>query len=481
MNPATTPEQRHVVAPEDRVPLRQKIVYGLGTTNDVWGNWLYPSLAWPVFNIFLLVDPKLVSTALMVNRLADAVCDPLFGWWSDNARTRWGRRRPFILVGSVLAGIGLPLLFAVPQGWSGQAYFWYMVVSTGLMHMAVSTFNMPYQSLGAELTPDYHERTSVYAWRTMVQRLPDLALFGAAAFVTASWFNVPGTGRPDLLRGAQIYTAILGAIMILVGILLFVVVKERYYAKVVERKQAPVGIMATLGGTLVCQPFRAQLAMGLSYGMGTSMVSALGYYLTVYHVCGGDVATGSKWSGAMGIANLVGGLIGVPIAAGIARRWGKRHAMLVVQMAAIAAFVCCWWLYDPALPALQLAASGSISLVASSFWMLMGSIGADVIDADELETGKRREGAFTACSSWITKLGFALGAGVSGFVLSATGFDAAREGAQSADSILAMRVLFCAIPVAGLLVAMAALSRFGLSQRRVGEIRAALEARRGRV
>ena len=113
--------------------------------------------------------------------------------------------------------------------------------------------------------------------------------------------------------------------------------------------------------------------------------------------------------------------------------------------------------------------------------MLLGSIGADIIDYDELHTGKRREGAFTACGSWITKVGFALGTGLSGFVLSATGFDAALEGAQSPDTILRLRVFFFVLPIVGLAIAMFGLSRYKLSKRHMDDIRVELEATRGTI
>src|ERR1044071_2888805 len=90
-----------VTAPEDRVPLVQKIVYGFGTCHDLWGHWLYPSIALSVFNIHLGVPIALVTTALMLNRVFDALTDPLFGRMSDNTRTRFGRRRPYLLIGGV--------------------------------------------------------------------------------------------------------------------------------------------------------------------------------------------------------------------------------------------------------------------------------------------------------------------------------------------------------------------------------------------
>ena len=481
VSPAHPVDGPPVVAPEDKVPVPQKIIYGLGTANDVWGNWLYPSMAWPVFNIFLHVNPALVSLALFVNRIVDAATDPLFGWLSDNARTRWGRRRPFILVGSILAGLALPTLFLVSPGWSENAYFWYMVVSSSMMICIVSSFNMPYQSLGAELTPDYHERSSVFSYKNIIQRIIDIGLFSAAAFITMSWFNDPETGEPDMILGARVYTIILGSIMIIIGILLFFFVKERYYDNVVERKQTSISIWDSIWTALKVRPFRAQLAMSLAYGLGTSMVGALGYYLTVYYVCAGDVALGSKWSFAMGFANMGGAIIGVPMALKLSRLLGKRRALLLILIAGMLIYLASWWLYNPTYPILQLGASGSIAFLSASFGMLLGSIGADIIDFDELNTGKRREGAFTACGSWITKLGFALGTLATGFILNATGFDESLGGAQTGDTITRLRVFFFALPIAGLLLAVYALSRYDLSQKRMAEIRHTLEATRGKV
>lgn len=473
--PATPPAPT-----SDRVPVAQKIAYGLGTTNDMWGSWLYPSIVWPVYNIFLHVSPSLVSLALMINRLADVVADPVIGWWSDNTRSRWGRRRPFILVGSILAGLLLPALFLVQPGWSERAYFLYMAVSSAAYICVVAVFNIPYQSLGNELTPDYHERTVVFSFKNALQKVAEVGTFFAATFVTLSIFN-DASGQPDILRGAQVYTMILGAIMILVGVIVAVVVKERYYNRLVAKHAEKISLSEGVWKCLQCRPFRAQIAMALSYGLGTSMLGALGYYLTVYYVCRGDVALGSKWNFGMGLASMVLGLAGIPVWATIARRLGKRASMFAVQLAAIAVFAGSWWLYNPSIPALQLLASGLIAFTQGGFWMLYGSMGPDVIDCDELETGKRREGAFTACGTWIMKVGMALGIGCSGVILDRTGFKADLGGQQTAEAITNIRLLFAAIPIGGLLVAMLALARFGLSPARMAEIRAQLEARRGPV
>jgi GPH family glycoside/pentoside/hexuronide:cation symporter len=481
----------------DRVPVIQKIGYGLGSAVDMWGHWLYPTLAFPVFNIFLGVPPWMVSLALMLLRILDAVSDPLFGWLSDNTRSRYGRRRPYILAGSILAGIGLPLLFCVSPGWGATPlhlnllvwrgdliiphYFWFMLGSSALYVPVMSCFNMPFQSLGAELTPDYHERTSVMMYRNCIQQVVCAGLAFGPQFATLSWFNDPATGKPDILRGAQVYTAILGALIVVAGIAVFSLVRERYYAKVVERHQAAIPLRETIWMALRCQPFRVQLIITLAFAIGTSMTGTLSFYDTAYYVCRGDIAAAGRWTALMGIAGMSMGFPGVLLFGYIARKHGKLVTMMIVLGTSTLAFAGTWWFYDPKNPWLQLLAMGSFSFSAAAFWTLLGSVNADVMDYDELETGKRREGAFASCSSWIMKFGLALGAGTCGLLLSGTGFDAKLEGAQSAQTLLMIRLMVAGVPIAGFIIAAIALRFFPLTQQRMAEIRRQLEARRGLV
>lgn len=463
----------------DRVPMPQKLGYGLGSVIDMWGHWLYASLAFHVFNVFLGVAPGLISTAQMIKIVIDAASDAVFGWISDNTRTRHGRRRPFILVGGVLAGIGLPLMFAVGRGWTDTQYFIFMLVSLALYVPVMSCFNMPWVSLGAEMTPDYHERTSVMSIKNAIQKAPELAMFFAAQFTTLAVFN-DADGKPDILRGAQTYCAILGAIMVACSITIFFTTRERYYERLVAKSQQNIPLADTLWRTLQCRPFRRLLAMVLAYGIGTAMVSALGYYATVYYVCKGDVALATKWNTAMGLAGMAFGFLGIPFFTWVARRFGKRAGLATVLVLAIGAFIGDWWLYDPELPVLQLFATGFVAFTGAGFWILYGSTIGDIVDYDELETGQRREGSFSACQSWISKVGIALGVGASGWILQFTGFDA-KQAIQSEHSIFMIRILLSGIPVIGLVIALIAILRFPLTESRMHEIRAKLEARRGQV
>jgi GPH family glycoside/pentoside/hexuronide:cation symporter len=379
-----------------------------------------------------------------------------------------------------------------------------MIGSSAIFLPIMSCINMPWNSLAQEMTPDYNERTNVWSYRNAVQKIPELGLFFAAQFMTMSiwvgatnanvferlkhlfthgsaWAAAPEGTKPNILLGAQVYCAALGLLMVVGAIVMFVVMRERYYTQVTGRKQEKIALKETIYLTLKCKPFRMQLLMKLPYAMGTSMVGALGYYDTIYYVCRGNNAEGAVWNFGMGLSGMGFGLLGIPTYNLIARWLGKRGGVMCVLATAAVVFVATWWLYNPDIRWLQIFASGLIAFTGAGFWMLDGAIGADVIDYDELQTGKRREGAFTACGSWIMKVGMALGAGASGVILSATGFDATLQGNQTAHSLFMIRFLLAAVPIIGIALALVMIYFFPLTPARMAEIRVQLEARRGKV
>ncbi len=514
----------------DRLPLSEKIGFGLGSFHDMWGHWLYSGMAYLVFNIYLGVSPKWIARALLFKLLFEAVWDSVFGWWSDNARTKFGRRRPFILAGGLLAGLILPMLFQTRAGWTDLQYFGFMVSSLALLVPIMSCFYMPYQSLGAELTPDYHERTAVQAARNAIQKFPELAMFAAGAFCTAGvwvsatwseaprrlltlfsqtlgWFMNIGASlvsldfarfgflmktifgwapavegaKPNILIGAQVFTTVLGTILVVAAVLMFALTRERYYGKLVAGHQGKISIKDTLWKALSCGPFRANLSVAIAYGIGTSMISTLGYYCTIFYVCKGNVAAGTSWNFWMGLSGMLFGFCGIPVYSKLSHLLGKKRAMMAVQICAIAGSLASWWLYNPAIEWLQVISCGLTAFTGAGFWILYGSMTADVVDYDELATHQRREGAFSACGSWILKLGNAIGSWASGEILARTGFDATLGGNQSPHAIFSMRILFATIPVIGSVVALLLLFKFPLTPARMDDIRKQLEARRGRV
>ncbi|MBU4473645.1 MAG: MFS transporter [Candidatus Omnitrophica bacterium] len=470
----------------DRLPIHTKIFYSLGTAVDMWGLWLYASVAFAVFNMYLGVPPWLVGLALTLIRVFDAIVDPLVGWLSDNLRSRFGRRRPFILIAGILSGLCLPILFLVSPSWVAIKFlgvsviFWYMLLSNMIYIPIISAFTVPYYSLGAEMTPDYEERTSVMSYRSMAQKISELGNFYALRFTNLAWFLIPGTGQKNVLLGLQVYSSILGVIMAILAIIIFFRVKERYYEKVVVKVTEKISILSGLGETLKCKPFRQMIVMGGAFIMSTSMVGSLGYYATVFYVAGGDKIVGDNWQFWMGVAFMVGGLIGVPLHAALAHRIGKREAAVVACVIGICGYGGSWFLYTPAIQWLQTISSGLMGMCAASLWMLHSSIGADIIDYDELNTHERREGSFTACASYILKLGNSLGYYFSGLILTWAGFTWKLK-VQAPEAIFWIRASLASLPVVGLIIAIIFVLRVPLTKQKSEEIRRSLEVRRGTV
>jgi GPH family glycoside/pentoside/hexuronide:cation symporter len=162
------------VAPEDRVPVPQKLAYGAGCFVNLFTGNITVQMFNPVFNIALGVSPVVLGFIQMAFRLWDAVTDVVMGNISDNARTRWGRRRPFIVIGAVAAGIIFPFLWNVSADWSQGMIVGYVILIGLLLYTAVTVWGMPYYSLGMEMTPDYNERTRISAVRAVFSKIANI-------------------------------------------------------------------------------------------------------------------------------------------------------------------------------------------------------------------------------------------------------------------------------------------------------------------
>jgi glycoside/pentoside/hexuronide:cation symporter, GPH family len=463
----------------DRLPLRTKVAYGMGGTTDIFGHWLYNNLKDPVYNVFLGLSPSQVSVVRGVTLLADAMSGLFFGWLSDNTRSRWGRRRPFVLVGSILAGLTLPILFMARPGWSPNTIFLFMLVTATLYAPIIASYNTPYQSLGAELTPGHDERTSVQSYKGVMQKAAGALIGGALWFATRPWFNDPITGKPDVAWGATCAAAIAGSWMIVSGILNFVFVEERYYAR--ASTQPKGRFFAMFREAFRCRPYLVLLATALVYAVPTGLVGTFGFYALTYYVFGGDMANASEVNFWNGIAYMFCGFAGIAAANRLSRRVGKQRTLVATLTIGLIAFGSSWWLYTPAFPRLSIVCSGLNGFSATGLWVVLPSMCADVIDYDELTSTRRREGAYTASFSWVMKVGMMFSMLIGGPLLQLTGFDAKLGGGQASGTILWIRLLFAGIPVGALLAALVLIQLYPLGTERMRQIRAELEAKRGAV
>jgi GPH family glycoside/pentoside/hexuronide:cation symporter len=465
--------------PPGALPLQTKLAYAMGGSTDIFGHWLYNNLVDPVFNVYLGLSPTQVSITRALTLAVDAFSGLLFGWLSDNTRSHWGRRRPYVLIGSIVSGIGLPCLFLARADWSKTQIFWFMLLSAVLYAPLIAAYNTPYQSLGAELTPDYNERTSVMSYKGVIQKSAGALIGWALAFANLPMFKDPATGKVDVARGAMCAAAIAGCWMILSGVVNFSVVKERYYGT--AKKQQPVGFFRMFRDAFSCRPYLVLLGTALVYAVPTGLIGTFGFYALNYHVFRGDMAATSTLTGWNGTVYFVCGLLGILTANRLSRLIGKHKTLICTLCIGLVAFGSSWWLYTPDYPQLSMLCSGLNGFSATGLWVVLPAMSADVIDFDELQSGKRREGAYSATFSWVMKAGMMFSMLIGGPLLEFTGFDAKLGGAQSAETVLWIRILFAGIPVTALLIALFLIQFYPLSTERMREIRAQLERRRGEV
>ncbi|MEM8782843.1 MAG: MFS transporter [Planctomycetota bacterium] len=495
--PAVADPTTTTIKPEDKVPFGQKIAYATGTGVDLWAAWLFLTLVFPIYNMELKMNPGWIGLILLIYRLWDAVTDPIMGSISDNTRTRWGRRRPYLLIGGLLTGLTFPLLWWIPDVWidagwfasfvedpadqANAARFVWLVIAGVFFYTCFTVYNMPYQSLILEMTPDYNERTRVTAFRSFAAALVGLTLGWAWWTTQLPVFADPVTNEPDAPRAMRIISVILGVIMCVCALMPAIFVRERYYEADLAKKQKKVPILRGIKETLSNGPFVILTALATMYMFGILVVDGMANYLSTYYVLDGDKQEAAKWLGIGTTITTVTGLLGIPIFSFISEKIGKNKALgLAIAMITFGS-ASSWFIYVPGEPAWMMIYYLSRGMALNAVWLLIPSMQADVVDHDELATGERREGAFAAIFSWMLKMGLTAAFALQGPILNWTGFDIELENNQPDEVIQTMRVAFLVVPTVALLMVGVLLYLFPLTPRKSAAIRQELEERRGKV
>ncbi len=466
--------------PRDRVPFIQKLAYGLGGPVEHTAVWIPQANLTPVFNIAMGLNPALIGVVLMVWRLYDAITDPVMGNISDNARTRWGRRRPFIVLGAVLTGMTMPLIWWMPTGMSQLGMTAWLIGCGMAFYTCFSIWAMPYYSLQLEMTPDYNERTSISAYRAFPQQICSAAAGWVLALAALPMFGQTATGSPDLANGMRTVSIGLAAVTILFGVLPGIFVRERYYAKEAS-KQAKQPLLAGMKLTLTTPPFLWIVAIAFTKTFGFGLVASLGFYLNAYYACKGDIALATTIAGVIATSLVLPNLIAVPLCTAIANHWEKKTLLYVTVLVGMSGSFSVYFFVTPSNPWLQIIPALLIFPLGVGLWLVVPSMQADVADYDELRTGQRREGSFSAVFSWTFKLSTALTNGLGGLLLVWTGFQVSRGAAQPPEVLAHLKTLYVWIPIGFWSLCLLCIWRYPLTRQRMEEIRAALEARRGSV
>lgn len=518
----------------DRIPLFQKIMFALGERSDWAAIGLMTTVMWmPFFNIGLGLSPVVLGIILMILRAWDAINDPLMGNISDNARTRWGRRRPFLFVGAIGTALLYPLLWNFPQSvldgssWLASAADWIPFIGKlgltaaqkstalyltfiGLVFFTVATvWSTPYYGLQLELTPNYDERTRLTAIMTLIAKLASFVT--SWAFVTivfvgtvahgdlaslssrpqwvqdfAAWISPvvqslvdAPAGENPIVTGMRLMCWFVAAMILILGLLPALFVKERYYEKEVS-KQALDPFWKSVRESGRCGPLWSLISVSFFLVMGYASIGGLWQYMNIYYVCGGDMVQAGTIAGVKGTVVAVSGIAMLPIFAWLGERYDKRTVVLFMLGLSMVGHLLNYWLMTPSLPYLQIVAGVFEASAISAVWMFLPSMKADVADYDEQFTHRRREGSINAFYSWFIKASYTASVGISGIVIQSTGFDSSFKQQETAV-FEKMFTLYLWLPISIWAIALVAAWFYPLTRVRCAEIRSLLESRRGAV
>jgi len=406
------------------------------------------------------MDIALLGILLFSVRLFDAVTDPLIGGLSDKAETRFGRRRPFIAVGSFLVAGAMVMLFTPPVMSPGMTAVWFGV-SIYALFLFWTAVVVPYESLGPEITFDYDERTELFGLRDGF--LIAGTLMAASSPALVRWiFGVPKTPSGE------------ASVFFLLGILyapLLIITCWWCIATIKElspiQKQRLPGLLGSLRETLKNRPFLILLASYTVSAIGSSLPATLILYYVEY-------VLRSKMADFFLLLYFATGIVFLPLWVHLAKKIGKKSAWIISMTVNTGAFTGVFFL-GPG----DVTAYGVLVFLSGigfgATLALPSAMQADVIDYDELLTGTRREGHYIGIWSISKKLAAAVGIGVGLSILGAVGYTPNVE--QKESVLLTLRVLYAGVPSLCNALALVIALFYPISGKKHRDIRSAVERR----
>ena len=445
-----------------KLSARTKVLYGVadGGLAMLTASIQFFLLAY--FTDVLRYDPAVVGTALMVGKLTwDAINDPLFGYFSDRTKSRWGRRRPYLLFGAVPLGLSAWLLFSMPPGLAGTVAFLAVLGSFLIFDTLQTLVSVPYSALTPELTADYDERTSLSTVR-MVFSVLGYILGGALTTVIAGVFGGLGWSTPAAYSGMG---AVFGLITMGTVLTTGLSVRERPAAEVQPSHLPPwPAFVASLRNGPFMKLMAAQFISSYSF---TTLTSLLPFFLTYQLGMKDEVPI---------IMFVMLGTIGLFLypAKWVADRINKGPTYALGLFVASIALIATFFLPQGPTPLVYIAAVVA-GLGFSVQWVCPWSMMPDVIEYDELRTGERREGAYYGLWAFLTKFTSALGIATSGWALKLFGYVPNVQ--QTPFALLGIRIFFALAPAIALLVSLPLLVWYPITRKSHAELRAKLMQR----
>ena len=467
-------------AAQVKIPMSQKIAFGIG----MFANQMFPA----ILGIFMVVLVESLGfpgwmwgLLAFAPRIFDALTDPIMGFISDNTRSRYGRRRQYVFIGGIIMGVSYIFMWQLFAENTLEYNFWYFFLWSLVFYLGLTIFSVPYVAMGYEMTPDFHERTSIMAVAQWI---------GQWAWVIAPWFWVimydPEWFPSATIAARQLayWVAIPCAVCAIVPAIF--IKSESTLDKEDYTPLSIGGILGSIGDILYgfVEAFKIKYFRKLCFATflifnSFNTVAALTFFVIVYKLFNGDAGASGIWVSLFGCLGAVGTtFIVIPIVTKMAMTMGKKKAFMIAQSISLIGYVMLYFLFVPGKPWMYIIALPFFSFGIGSLFTIMMSMTADVIDIDELNTGLRREGLLGAIYWWMVKVGYGIAGGLSGAMIAYVGFNPDLATVDQQSAVDGLHGFFCFFPAVGTIIAMWIMSDYDLTEDKAKEIRDQLEERR---
>ena len=455
---------QHQPAQEEKLSVWTKIAYAVGDL----GNSAGPGTIVPFWYFYFLtdvakLDPALAGVSLFIGKLWDAVNDPLVGMLSDRTRTRWGRRRPYLLFGAIPFGVTFALLWIVPPIQNQFLLSLYFAFMFMLFDTAFTFVGCPYDALTPELTLDHDERTSLITYRMFVSIVAGLLSALVLALVIFPAF-------PDLPTAFLVIGVSFGIVFIIPVFITFLGTRERAEFQAANT----LSFLDSLRFMLRNREWRYIVAINLLSWLPVDIASAVFAYFLVYWT-----GMGEDEASMVQATILISATLFLPLVLWMARRMEKKTAY-IISTATWIVFMLAIMVVPPRakLPAYIIAFG--VGLGVSSAHVLPRAMSPDVIEVDELMSGQRQEGIYSGVNVFVRKLSTMLAMGAIALVLQWSGY-VKNAVEQPPQALTAIRVLISIVPAVILLTSILIAWAYPLTRQRHAQIQEELRRRRAVV
>lgn len=411
-------EKQQTQGSSSRISWQQLAAYGMGGIIPIALFNIAGQLMGLIGNIGMGLSAFWLGLIMIIPRLWDAVSDPVMGHFSDNVRTRWGRRRPFLLLGGIGVAVSFVLMWWVPDGMSDAFQLGYILVFLLIFFTACTVFEIPHGALGMEMSKDPHERTRLFSAKSFFGNLFAMGTPWLFALANMEVFKGVGGNEVDGMRYVSMMIAV---VLIPLSIWWFMVCKEPGFEE--AKKQEKGSFWGNMKTTASNKTFLRLVVIIFTLALGFNFVGLLNYYISIFYLFGGDKAAAGPLLGINGTIWAITGLVAVFPLNWLGRRLGKRSTLGVAITLMLLAQLSKVFCYNPEIPYLVIIPTVLLSAGMLMFFTLGSSMLGDICDEDELATGTRSEGSYYSVYWWFLKLGTAFASFVTGALIVFSQFD----------------------------------------------------------